>query len=248
MARFARKDSERGQTPRGSSGSCVVRVHDGDDGVVGAAPRAHEHVLQMEKPMAEPGAFAAGRIAGQAHDGVPQLGEAFRQILFMRAAASRAPVRASGRKPPGSGQPPGTVLKSSASRCDVRVSSIWVSVDCKTGWRRYRRKWLPRAPPDDRPCRAAPGLSVPRRAVGQVRAETVPTFPVCCCHAAPVMADRASRSNPSRAPGGHESQHGGLGCSSRPAAQRRKFAEAGRGTATTVRTPRARYRGTCDLR
>ena len=35
----------------------------------------------MEKPMAEPGAFAAGRIAGQAHDGVPQLGEAFRQIL-----------------------------------------------------------------------------------------------------------------------------------------------------------------------
>ena len=161
MARFARKDSERGQTPRGSSGSCVVRVHDGDDGVVGAAPRAHEHVLQMEKPMAEPGAFAAGRIAGQAHDGVPQLGEAFRQILFMRAAASRAPVRASGRKPPGSGQPPGTVLKSSASRCDVRVSSIWVSVDCKTGWRRYRRKWLPRAPPGSplpccsRPLRAA---------------------------------------------------------------------------------------------
>ena len=26
---------------------------------------------------------------------------------------------------------------------------------------------------------------MPRRAVGQVRAETVPTFPVCCCHAAP---------------------------------------------------------------
>ena len=62
------------------------------------------------------------------------------------------------------------------------------------------------------------------------------------------MADPASRSNPSRAPGDCKSQHGGLSCSSRAAAQRRKFAEAGRRTATTVRTPRAGYRGTCDLR
>ena len=45
----------------------------------------------------------------------------------------------------------------------------------------------------------------------------------------PVMADRASRSNPSRPLGGRKSQHGGLSCSSRPAAQRHKFAEAGRG-------------------
>ena len=78
---FARKDSERWQTSRGSSGNCVVRIHDGDDEVVETAPRAHDHVLQMEKPMAEPGAFAARRIAGQVHDGVPQLGKAFRQIL-----------------------------------------------------------------------------------------------------------------------------------------------------------------------
>ena len=37
----------------------------------------------MEKPVAEPGAVVAGRVAGQTHDGVPQLGEAFRQILHV---------------------------------------------------------------------------------------------------------------------------------------------------------------------
>ena len=38
---------------------------------------------EMEKPVAEPGAVVAGRVAGQTHDGVPQLGEAFRQILHV---------------------------------------------------------------------------------------------------------------------------------------------------------------------
>ena len=103
---------------------------------------------------------------------------------FMLAAASRAPVRASGRNPSGSGQAPGTVLKSSASRCDVWVLRIWLSVDCKQGGGDSGGSDSPAHRPD-RPCRAAPGLSVPRRAVGQVRAETVPTFPVCCCHATP---------------------------------------------------------------
>ena len=37
----------------------------------------------MEKPVAEPGAVVAGRIAGQAHDCVPQFGEAFSQILHV---------------------------------------------------------------------------------------------------------------------------------------------------------------------
>ena len=37
----------------------------------------------MEKPVAEPGAVVARQIAGQAHDGVPQFGEAFRQILHV---------------------------------------------------------------------------------------------------------------------------------------------------------------------
>ena len=69
-----------------------------------------------------------------------------------------------------------------------------------------------------------------------------PRFPSAAVMQPPVMADRASRSNPSRPLGGRKSQHSGLSCSSRPAAQRRKFAEAGRGTATTVRTPRAGYR------
>ena len=66
-----------------------------------------------------------------------------------------------------------------------------------------------------------------------------PRFPSVAVIQPPAMADRAARSNPSRASSGRKSQHGGLGCPSRPAARRRKFAEAGRGTATTVRTPRA---------
>ena len=33
--------------------------------------------------MAEPGAVVAGRVVGQTHDGVPQFGEAFRQILHV---------------------------------------------------------------------------------------------------------------------------------------------------------------------
>ena len=204
----------------------------------------------MEKPVAEPGAFAAGRIAGQAHDGVPQLGEAFRQILFMRAAASRAPVRASGRKPPGSGQPPGTVLKSSASRCDVRVSSIWVSVDCKTGWRRYRGKWLPRAPPGSPlPCCSRPLRAASRGWPGSC-GNGAHMFPVCCCHAVPGDGGPGIpfESKPRAGRPQFSTWRVGAVRAAEPAAQRRKFAEAGRGTATTVRTPRARYRGTCDLR
>ena len=65
-------------------------VHDGDDGVVEAAPRAHQGVFQMEKPVAEPGAVVAGRIAGQAHDRVPQFGEAFRQILHVAGSLACA--------------------------------------------------------------------------------------------------------------------------------------------------------------
>ena len=45
--------------------------------------RAHQRVLEMEKPVAEPGAVVVGRIFRQAHDGVPQVGEAFRQILHV---------------------------------------------------------------------------------------------------------------------------------------------------------------------
>ena len=111
------------QPPCGLSKDRVVGVHDGDDGVVEAAPRAHQGVFQMEKPVAEPGAVVAGRVAGQAHDRIPQFGEAFRQIL-MWAAASRAPVRASGRNPPGSGRAPGMVSNSPAVERGVRVSNI----------------------------------------------------------------------------------------------------------------------------
>ena len=50
------------QAPRGLSARRVVGVHDGDDGVVEAAPRAHQCVLEMEKSVAEPGAVVAGRV------------------------------------------------------------------------------------------------------------------------------------------------------------------------------------------
>ena len=52
-----------------------------------------------------------------------------------------------------------------------------------------------------------------------------PRFPSAAVMQPPVMADRASRSNPSRAPGGRNSQHGGLDCSSR---RRRKGANSPR--------------------
>ena len=45
---------------------------------------------QMEKPVAEPGAVVAGRIAGQAHDRVPQFGEAFSQILHVAGSLACA--------------------------------------------------------------------------------------------------------------------------------------------------------------
>ena len=51
----------------------------------------------------------------------------------MWAAASRAPVRASGRNPPGSGRDPATVLESSSSRGAVGVSSMWASMGAKQG-------------------------------------------------------------------------------------------------------------------
>ena len=50
------------QRPSGSSEGRVVGVHDGDDGIVEAAPRAHQCVLEMEKPMAESGAVVAGGV------------------------------------------------------------------------------------------------------------------------------------------------------------------------------------------
>ena len=55
-----------------------------------AAPRAHQGVFQMEKPVAEPGAVVAGRIAGQAHDRVPQFGEAFSQIFHVAGSLACA--------------------------------------------------------------------------------------------------------------------------------------------------------------
>ena len=102
-------------------------------------PLALMSVFQMEKLVAEPAAVVAGRIAGQAHDGVPQLGEAFRQILHACGglAGSSPGFR---QEPAGIWPTAGHSVEIVGSRCDVRVSSIWVSVDCKTGWRRYRRK------------------------------------------------------------------------------------------------------------
>ena len=51
----------------------------------------------------------------------------------MWPAASRVPVRASGRNPPGSGRHPATVLKLSSSRGAVSVSSMWASMGAKQG-------------------------------------------------------------------------------------------------------------------
>ena len=45
---------------------------------------------EMEKPVAEPGAVVAGRIAGQAHDRVPQFGEAFSQVLHVAGSLACA--------------------------------------------------------------------------------------------------------------------------------------------------------------
>ena len=47
----------------------------------------------MEKPVAEPGAVVAGRIAGQAHDRVPQFGETFRQVLHVAGSLACAAPR-----------------------------------------------------------------------------------------------------------------------------------------------------------
>ena len=54
------------QAPCGLSKDRVVGVHDGDDDVVEAAPGAHQGVFQMEKLVAEPGAFVAGRVRSRA--------------------------------------------------------------------------------------------------------------------------------------------------------------------------------------
>ena len=40
--------------------------------------------------MAEPGAVVAGRVVGQTHDGVPQFGKAFRQILHVAGSLACA--------------------------------------------------------------------------------------------------------------------------------------------------------------
>ena len=60
----------------------------------------------MEKPVAEPGAVVAGRVAGQTHDGVPQFGESFRQILHVAGSLACAGARLgqeSARIGPGAG-------------------------------------------------------------------------------------------------------------------------------------------------
>ena len=56
-------------------------------------PLALIKVFQMEKPVAEPGAVVAGRAAGQTHDGVPQFGEAFRQIRHVSCSFAYAGPR-----------------------------------------------------------------------------------------------------------------------------------------------------------
>ena len=65
---LARRMSDRArQSPGGLSARPVVGVHDGDDGVVEAALRAHQCVLEMEKPAAEPGAFETGHREAENH-------------------------------------------------------------------------------------------------------------------------------------------------------------------------------------
>ena len=64
---------------------------------------------------------------------------------FMWAAASRAPVRASGRNPPGSGRLP--VMENG-----VMMSNIAFSVGCKTEWRRWRENCLSFTARPPQPC------------------------------------------------------------------------------------------------
>ena len=75
----------------------------------------------------------------------------------------------------------------------------------------------PAVPPPASPCRVA--------RLARFMQKRCPRFPSVGVMQPPGMADRASRSNPNRAPGGRNSQHGRLDCSSWPAAQRRKFPE-----------------------
>ena len=197
--------------------------------------------------MAEPGAVVAGRIAGQAHDRVPQFGEAFRQILHVgRGLAGAGPCFR--QEPSGIGPGAGH-----------SVEIVGVSLRCQ-GIEHWGLHWvasggtgMPAEVTLPRTARIVPAVLLPASPCRVARLtrfarKRCPRFPSVAVIQPPAMADRAARSNPSRASSGRKSQHGGLGCPSRPAGRRRKFAEAGRGTATTVRTPRAGYRGTCDLR
>ena len=96
----------------------------------------------MEKLVAEPGAVVAGRVAGQAHDGVPQLGEAFRQILHVGSGFAYAG--------PGFRQEPAGIepvpshcveIVFAAGHCE-RIEHVGLH-GCKEGWGRRRGKWLP---------------------------------------------------------------------------------------------------------
>ena len=135
----------------------------------------NEVVFQIAEKLRRP-----RRLAGQAHDGVPQLGEAFRQILHACGglAGSSPGFR---QEPVGIWPTADTVLKSPASRCDVRVLSIWLSADCKTGWRRFRRDPDPPGPPRLPPCEA-PAISG--------IASCIPDGRLDACRAIPPNADQ----------------------------------------------------------
>ena len=77
----------------------------------------------MEKLVAEPGAVVAGRVVGQAHDGVPQLGETFRQILHVAGSFACAGARL-GQEPAGIGPGSGHGFEIAGRGCGVRVSNI----------------------------------------------------------------------------------------------------------------------------
>ena len=93
----------------------------------------------MEKPVAEPGAIVAGRIAGQAHDRVPQFGETFREVLHV--AGSLACAGPCFRQEPAGIRP--------ASRACVEIVFVAWGCEriehvglhgCKAGWRGRRGK------------------------------------------------------------------------------------------------------------
>ena len=78
--------------------------------------------------MAEPGAFAARRIAGQAHYGVPQ---------FWRSVPPDSYARL-GQELAGIGPVAGRGVEIAGVAGTVKVSSIWASLDGKAGLWGYR--------------------------------------------------------------------------------------------------------------